>query len=147
MAAVMERGDKVTREQLEAYRSMQEEIKELRYKMEHIADNNALVGNDVINDYRSGFPVPQPVIGTDHARYWRMRNRYESRIAQLERECEEVEEYIENIQDSITRRIFRMYYIDGMSQSKIAKTVHMAQSVVSEKITNFINSDKNDKKV
>lgn len=137
----------MTREKLESYISMQEEIKELKYKIEHMADNDALVGNDIINDYRSGFPIPQAVIGTDQARYFRLKDRYSKRIKQLEHECEEIEEYIENIEDSITRRIFRMYYMDGMPQSKIAKTVHVAQSVVSEKITNFINSDKNDKKV
>ena len=137
----------MTREQLEEYRSKKEEIQELKYKLEHLGENDSLVGNDVIMDYRSGYPMPQSVVGVDSARYWRLRDRYEHRIEQLERECEEVEEYIENIPDSITRRIFRMYYMDGMSQSKIAKTVHVAQSVVSEKISNFINSDKNDKKV
>lgn len=137
----------MTREQLESYRSKKEEIDELRYKLEHLGENNSMVGNDVIMDYRSGYPVPQAVVGVDSARYWRLRNRYEKRIELLEQECEVVEEFIENIEDSMTRRIFRMYYIDGMPQSKIAKTVHVAQSVVSEKISNFINSDKNDKKV
>ncbi len=137
----------MTREKLEAYRSMNEEIKELRYKIQHIADNDALVGNDVINDYRSGYPVPQTVIGTDQAKYRRLKDRYSHRIKQLERECEEVEEYIETIQDSMTRRIFRMYYMERLSQRKIAKKIHITQSTVSEKITNFINSDKNDKKV
>lgn len=137
----------MTREQLESYRSKKEEIDELKYKLEHLGENNSMVGNDVIMDYRSGYPVPQAVVGVDSARYWRLRNRYEKRIELLEQECEVVEEFIENIEDSMTRRIFRMYYIDGISQSKIAKTVHVAQSVVSEKISNFINSDKNDKKV
>lgn len=137
----------MTRKVLEDYRSKKDEIEELRYKVKHLADNDSMVGHDTILDYRSGYPVPQSVVGTDCERYWRMRNRYENKITQLERECEEVEEYIENIQDSMTRRIFRMYYMDGLSQKKIAQTVHVSQSVVSEKISNFINSDKNDKEV
>lgn len=137
----------MTRKVLEDYRSKKDEIEELRYKVKHLADNDSMVGHDTILDYRSGYPVPQSVVGTDCERYWRMRNRYENKITQLERECEEVEEYIENIQDSMTRRIFRMYYMDGLSQKKIAQTVHASQSVVSEKISNFINSDKNDKEV
>lgn len=137
----------MTREKLEEYRSKEDEIGELKYKVKHLSENDSMVGNDTILDYRKGYPIPQAVVGKDNARYWRLRNRYENRITQLEKECEEVEVFIENIQDSMTRRIFRMYYIDGLSQSKISSKVHMSQSVVSEKISNFFNSDKNDKKV
>lgn len=49
-------------------------------------------------------------------------------------------EWIEAIEDSMTRRIFRMYYIDGMGQNKIAKQVHLAQSKVSEKIVKYLQS-------
>ena len=137
----------VDKKLLESYRSMREEIEELRYKMEHFGEGDTLVGNSTINDYRSGYPIPQAVVGVDRDRYYRLRERYSKRIEDLEKKCEEVEEYIEKIPDSMTRRIFRMYYIDGQPQSWIAKKVHVAQSVVSEKISFYINSDKNDKKV
>ena len=46
--------------------------------------------------------------------------------------------WIEAIPDSLTRRIFRMYYVDGMNQSRIAKRVHLSQSQVSRKIDGFL---------
>ncbi len=128
----------MTREKLEQYRSKKEEIAELTYKLKHLGEGDTMIGNDVIMDYRSGYPVPQSVVGSDQVKYWRLRERYEKRIQQLQQECAEVEQYIEDIPDSLTRRIFRMYYIDGLSQSKIAKKVHITQSEVSKKISIFL---------
>ena len=128
----------MTREELEEYRSKKEEIAELEYKLKHISDNDEMVGNDVIMDYRSGFPVPHSVVGVDWKKYDNAKARYTNRLARLREECDEIEEYVERIEDSITRRIFRMYYIDGASQENVAKAVHMSQSLVSKKISDFL---------
>ena len=53
---------------------------------------------------------------------------------ELTSECMEVELWIENIPDSLTRRIFRMHYMDGKSQEEVAKAIHMSQSNVSRKL-------------
>ena len=131
----------MTREQLEEYRSKKEEIAELEYKLKHIGDNDEMVGNDVIMDYRSGFPVPHSVVGVDWKKYDNAKARYTNRLAKLREECDKIEEYVESIEDSVTRRIFRMYYIDGISQDKVANAVHMSQSLVSKKISDFLKSE------
>lgn len=128
----------MTRERLEGYRSCREEIQELQYKLDHLGEGDSMIGNDVIMDYRDGFPRPQSVVGYDYDKYERLRKAYESRIAKLQAECAEVEMWIEGIPDSLTRRIFRMYYIDGMRQSHIAKKVHLSQAEVSKKISRFL---------
>ena len=128
----------MTRERLEGYRSCREEIQELQYKLDHLGEGDSLIGNDVIMDYRDGFPRPQSVVGYDYDKYERLRKAYEIRIVKLQAECAEVELWIEAIPDSLTRRIFRMYYIDGMRQSHIAKKVHLSQAEVSKKISRFL---------
>ena len=128
----------MTKDRLESYISMKEEIGELRYKLEHLAEETT--GNSVINDYRSGFPIPQSVVGVDQHSYWRYHKRYTEQIKELERMCEEVEEYIESIQDSLTRRIFRMYYQDGKTQQQIAKHLHIDQSRISRKIYELLKN-------
>lgn len=128
----------MTRERLEGYRSCREEIQELQYKLAHLGEGDSMMGHDVILDYQTGFPRPQSIVGYDHEKEERLRRTYESRIAKLQAECEEVELWIEAIPDSLTRRIFRMYYIDGMNQGKIAKKVHLSQSQVSRKIDGFL---------
>ena len=66
---------------------------------------------------------------------------------QLEGECAEIEEYIEGIPDSLTRRIFRMIFVDGIPQKRIAKAVHTLQAFISKKISHFAKWNKRYEKV
>lgn len=122
-----------TREQLDSYKSKKAEIQELNYKLHH---GDYTIGSSTINDYRTGYPIPQSVVGID----WDRMTRYRRRIETLEAECEEVEKWIEDISDSLTRRIFRMYFIDGMVQKQIGNIIHLDQSRVSRKIDDYIEN-------
>lgn len=133
----------VTKQMLEDYRSKKEEINELRYKLEHLGEGDSMTGNDVIFDYRKGYPKPQAVVGPDWEKMDRLEKMYEKKIAKLEMECEEIESFVENIEDSMTRRIFRMYYLEGKSQKEIGKVVHMDRSYVSKKICDFFKVSHN----
>ena len=126
------------REQLERYLSQKEEIRELRYKLEHLGEGDSLVGNSTIFDYSTGFPRPQAVIGDDYEKERRPRAQYSTRLAKLRYDCEETEQWVEDIPDSQTRRIFRMYFIDGETYRQIAKKMHMDKSTVGRKIDNFL---------
>lgn len=138
----------MTKERLESYRSKVAEIRELKHKLRHLGEDDSMIGNDTIMDYRTGFPKPQSVVGFDQEKYNSKRESYQSLLDRLSKECAEVEEWINQLPDgNEIRRIFRMRYIDGMTQKKVGKAVHMSQSVISEKISNFLNSDKTDKKV
>lgn len=131
----------MTREQLEEYRSKKDELAELTYKLQHLGENDEMVGNSVINDYRSGYPVPQSVVGVDWEKHDKTKDRYTSRISKLRQECDEVEKYVEEIEESLIRRIFRMYYIDGISQRDVASAVHLSQAAVSKKISDFLKME------
>lgn len=126
------------REQLERYRSQKEEIRELRYKLEHLGEGDSLVGNTIIFDYKTGFPKPKAVIGYDHDKEQRLRERYETQMRKMEKDCEETERWVESIPESQTRRIFRMRFIEGDTQQKIGEKLHMDRSTVSKRIEAFL---------
>lgn len=126
------------REQLERYRSQKEEIRELRYKLEHLGEGDSLVGNTIIFDYKTGFPKPKAVIGYDHDKEQRLRERYETQMRKMEKDCEETERWVESIPESQTRRIFRMRFIEGDTQQKIGEKLHMERSTVSKRIEAFL---------
>ena len=126
------------REQLERYRSQKEEIRELRYKLEHLGAGDSLVGNTIIFDYKTGFPKPKAVIGYDHDKEQRLRERYETQMRKMEKDCEETERWVESIPESQTRRIFRMRFIEGDTQQKIGEKLHMDRSTVSKRIEAFL---------
>lgn len=117
--------------------AVKQRSKSLSYLIEHLGEGDTMIENDVILDYRKGYPRPQSVVGFDNEKYERRRKIYEKRKEELEKECGEIEEFVEMIQDSLTRRIFRMYYLQGVSQQQVARKVHMSQSAVSKKIDQF----------
>lgn len=128
----------MTKERLRDYRSKKDEIAELKYKLAHLGAGDSMIGNSVIINYTKGFPRPQSVVGYDQEKHNRQQARYKGVIKKLEEECEEIEQWIEKIPDSMTRRIFRMHFIDGLSQQAIARKVHLHQGNVSKKIDHYL---------
>ena len=112
-----EAGGKVTRERMQAYRSMREEIRELQYRLRCLEKNG------------------------DTGRHAALRDLYTARICSLEQDCAEVEAVVEAVPNSLTRRIFRMYFLDSMSQAKVARKVHLSQSSVSKKIAAYFKME------
>ena len=124
---------------LEEYRSNVEEREDLRGKIARLnsGEDDSCIGNSVIMDYRTGYPRPQSVVGYDFELELRRRARWASRLEKLEADINEVEAWIEAIPDGVTRRCFRMYYMDGLSQIRIAKKIHSDQSTVSRKMNDY----------
>ena len=133
----------ITKELLQGYRSKKDEIQELDYILKNRWRDEGLIGNDVIFDYSKGYPMPQSVVGFDQAKYERLQDRDQRRKEQLEKECVEIEEWVEAIPDSPTRRIFRMYFLDGKKQKEVAKAVHMDRSSISKKIDDYLQLSHN----
>lgn len=130
----------ITKEMLQSYRSKKDEIAELDWVLRHRWQDEGMIGNNVVFDYRKGYPRPQSVIGFDYDRYDRLQDRDNAKKALLEKECAEIEEFVESIPDSLTRRIFRMSFIDGRKQKYVAKAVHLDQSRVSRRIDDYLKN-------
>lgn len=130
----------MTRERLEQYRSNLQEIRELTYKLEHLGEGDSLIGNDVINDYRSGYPQPQSIVGYDYELEAKRRERYENLRSRLQAENDNIEDFIFGIPDGRMRRIFQLYFLEGLSQEKVAQKVHMDRSRISRKISGYLQN-------
>lgn len=138
--------EQMTRERLAMYRNNKAEILELDYMLQNRWKSDTMIGNNVIFDYSKGYPMPQSVVGFDQEKYERLQNRDLKRKEKLETECEEIERFVENIKDSLTHRIFRIYYIDGrkdVTQREVAKRVHLDRSRVSRKIDDYLKNAQN----
>lgn len=130
----------MTKKRLEEYRSEKQEIEELKYRLQTLKAQD-YTGVDTILDYRSGYPVPRAIVGTDIDTYWAIKNRLQSEITRLTARCQEVEQWIEEIPESTIRRIFRMHYVDGQGQQAIGKQMHIDQSNVSRKINYYLKAN------
>lgn len=63
----------------------------------------------------------------------------EKRREQVEKLITEIEQFIAEIPDSRDRQIFELIYIDGKKQREVAELVGLERSVISKKITNYLN--------
>lgn len=105
--------------------------------------SDSMIGNDVVFDYSKGYPMPQSVVGFDQKKYERLQNRDLRRKTYLEKENEEIEDFVSQITDSLTRRIFIQYYINGdkpVNQSMISKKVHIDRSRISRRIDEYLKN-------
>lgn len=65
------------------------------------------------------------------------------RKKRLEQECEEIEVFVDSIEDGETRRILNLYYIRGImgkkivTQHDVAVRLYIDQSTVSRRIDEF----------
>ena len=130
----------ITKEILKKYRSKKDEILELDWVLRNRWRDEGMIGNDVVFDYRKGYPRPQSVIGFDYDRYDRLQDRDNEKKALLEQECEEIENWVEEIPDSLTRRIFRLTFIQGKKQKEVAKAISLDRSRISRKIDEYIEN-------
>ncbi len=134
----------MTKEMLMSYRSKKDEIRELKAIIQNRYRDDTLIGNDVILDYSKSYPpIPQGIVGFDQGKYKRLQERDRKQVERLEKECAGIEEFIESIGDSLTRRIFRMVFIEGKKQKAVAKAVHLDRSSISKKIDLYLQLSHN----
>lgn len=135
-----EKMETMTRERLEQYQSNKAEIKELTHKLNHLGEDGSFITSDVIKDYRKGYGQPQAIRDYDEKLEQKCKMRIEDKLGQLRAEQDNIEEWVFGIRDGLTRRIFRLYFLEGMSQRRVARILHIDQSRVSRKIEDFLKN-------
>lgn len=107
----------MTIKRLEGYRKLMQEIAILRWELNEMNTTEAGLGSSVIKDYSTGFARPQAVVGFDDERYKRKR----SLLDKKEAEAEEIRNWVGAIEDTVTRKVFEYFYLDGLPWKEVAK--------------------------
>lgn len=118
-------GIKMTKKLLSTYRKTKSEIHLLEHEIAYMQQGDNGFGNSVILNYQTGEPRAQAVIGFDWERYGRRQQDLEKKKAR----CQAVENWIDGIEDVQARTVFRMYYIDGETWTKISNQLGYANSL------------------
>lgn len=127
--------------QLKDYLAEKHEIREITARLDRPFCLPEFYAHSTILDYRKGYPRPQLVSGFDTESEKAARQRWEKRLERLKVRTREVEDYIDNLPDSRTRRCFTMYFLDGVKESAIAHTMHLDQSIISRVIRAQLKRD------
>ncbi|NFM30658.1 RNA polymerase subunit sigma-24 [Clostridium botulinum] len=114
-----------------------EELKQLRYiKTEiesikkQLSDLDYTVATDKVRGSSSHFPYVQrsfTITGVDYEEYnrkaERLRRKLNKRIKELIDLVEKTNEFIEDIEDSLTRQIISLRYINGLTWEEVANSI------------------------
>ena len=68
----------------------------------------------------------------------RQIRRKESDRLRILKEQEEIEDYINGIDDPEIKEIFELHYLEGKKQSEVAEIVNIDRSYVSKKISDYL---------
>lgn len=109
-------GIKVTKELLNQYRKLKQEIPILELNLKLMKETDVGLGNDTIFDYQTGYPRPQSVVGFDQKGY----DRKEQILQRKKEKVKAVDRWISEIDDGQVQWVFKMFYMNGMSWSRIA---------------------------
>lgn len=110
---------KITKKMLDDYPKIIRSLGLLKKELEEMRTSDAGIGHSVIINYKDGFPKPQAVVGFDGKKYNRKRKQYD----RLEQQAAAVRDWIDAIEDPTARAVFRMYYIDDLDWSEVAKQI------------------------
>lgn len=107
----------MTKHDLKQYRSLKLEINDLERR---IAKGEVV--SDVVTGSSANYPYTQHPInicGVDT----KLTKKYIQQKKKLTRECLEIEQWMDSVDDSLVRRIIRHRFIDGFSWRQIANRV------------------------
>ena len=107
---------------LERYPRTVRNIKILEAEIHDMETTDAGMGSDTVLDYRSGVGVPTKITGFDWSKYEECKDQLE----RYRQEETEVREFVENIQDPLTRQVFKLRVYQGLSWPRIARLMGKA---------------------
>ncbi len=136
----------MTREELGKLRSIQKEIELIKRELDMITE-------EYVTDKVTGSRVEHPYIftsfkisGYDSGGYWskvkRLERKLKCKLDELMDERERLEEYIESVNDDITRMILRLRYINGLGWNQIGNELGSSERQVRRKHAQWIDKVK-----
>lgn len=138
---------RVTEKELSQYKAIKNEIADLTKRI-HETKQAEVVPFGTVKGSSKYFPYTSQtfkVAGIDPADATHRQKQITELLRQREIQRDEllkkqveIENYISGIKDSTTRTIFRMYFIDGLSQWQIARKLGYEQSSISQRIRRFM---------
>lgn len=120
----------MTLRELEQYRDQKREVELLQRQIDGLTQRPARIVSDTVQASMDKFPYTPytaTIRGVDQSaerRHARLLGIYHRRLAELEQEQMEVEQWIASLEDSKLRRIVTLRYVQGWSWRRVGSEVY-----------------------
>lgn len=136
---------KMTKKRLENLRALKQELETLQKR--YITMPSCEEVGDTAGDYRTGKKRIIQLQGVSNERYKQLGKKIYLKSEQLANEIEELEHFLDDVEDSQMRNILRLYYAEGYTLEEVGEIVGYTSSNIWAKINKFFGKDlKNFKK-
>lgn len=136
----------LTKKELEQYGSLKKEVESLESKLDKLYDKRLdvpIVAGKVtasskdfpFTEYRVGVLMDDPKISEDLGRLIRSRA---NRLKKCRELIIEIEQFINEIEDSMIRQIFEKRYIEGLKVREVADDVGYTKGRISQLISKYM---------
>lgn len=131
------------RQQLSRLRKLNKEAEDLKNRIDNLEYRPKEWVADTAKDYGTGYPKTIIVEGYGDAEYARAKdrlyNRYVRKLLDIQREIDNIEQFLNSVDDPEMRTILRLYYINGLTQEQIADELGYNERTIRRKLYDFYN--------
>lgn len=134
----------MTEVQLKKYPGIKSRIMRYKRKIEDVLSQELEGVAGKVKGSSDEFPYCERRFSVQLQEPWstEKRNRciekWKRKIISLEKEAEEIEEFIDDIEDEDLEEIFKIHFIEGKKQQIVAEQLGIAQSGVSRRIKQYL---------
>lgn len=105
---------------LKQYKLLKREIADLEQRVKRESKVT-----DVVSGSSSEPPYTKhPISVTGYTYNNKLKSKYARKLRELQKKAIDIEEYVQSIDDSLVRQIFRYKYIDCLSREMVAEKLH-----------------------
>ena len=129
----------MTKNQLKKLRGL---IKEAEHLQSELTDTLLFPSHreyvaDSAQDYGSGRPHTFKIEGYGQDNYVELRQRLYDKLHRIQAERQELEDWLDNVDDPEMRDILRLLYINGLTQEQAAEELGYTRSGIAMKLKRF----------
>lgn len=128
------KGDAM-KEKLEQLRALHAEIETISKKYYEMPSEEYV--GDTVKNYRSGKGIPYVIRGFSSEKREKLERKLEQKLEILNKNVNELEDYLDGVADPEMRDILRLYYGVGLSHEEIAERKGYSRSAISMKLKRF----------
>lgn len=128
----------MTKERLKKLKALVKEAEHLEERIKGLPFETGAYVGDSAKDYRTGFPRNITIQGYSTQKHDRLKRQLRDKLRAIQDEIAELEEWLENVEDSQTRDILRLVYVNGLSYEQTAAELGISEKTVQRKINKVL---------
>lgn len=127
----------MTKNRLKKLRSLIKEAEHLQAEYEEMLCFPKTFVQDSVKDYSTGYPHNIVIQGYGSADFVALRQKLYDNLCKIQRERQELEDWLDSVGDPEMRDILRLQYINGLTQEQIADELGYSRAAIAQKIKRF----------